>query len=81
MTGKGREVADLMERRGVSILCVQETRWKIMEMVVPGRRKKGRPRRRWMDLVREDMERVGTTQVDKVDRVKWRLLSRCGDPE
>ena len=28
MTGKGREVVDLMERRGVDILCVQETRWK-----------------------------------------------------
>ena len=28
MTGKGREVADLMERRGANILCVQETRWK-----------------------------------------------------
>ena len=28
MTGKGREVADLMERRGVDIPCVQETRWK-----------------------------------------------------
>ena len=28
MTGKGKEVADLMERRGVDILCVQETRWK-----------------------------------------------------
>ena len=26
MTGKGRKVADLMERRGVDILCVQETR-------------------------------------------------------
>ena len=28
MTGKGREVADLMEQNGVDILCVQETRWK-----------------------------------------------------
>ena len=28
MTGKGREVEDLMERKGVDILCVQETRWK-----------------------------------------------------
>ena len=28
MTGKGREVADLMERRRVDIPCVQETRWK-----------------------------------------------------
>ncbi|KAK3517204.1 hypothetical protein QTP70_001065, partial [Hemibagrus guttatus] len=28
MTGKGRELADMMERRKVNILCVQETRWK-----------------------------------------------------
>ncbi|KAK3553990.1 hypothetical protein QTP70_019031 [Hemibagrus guttatus] len=27
-TGKGRELADMMERRKVDILCVQETRWK-----------------------------------------------------
>ncbi|MCJ8749471.1 hypothetical protein PDJAM_G00176620 [Pangasius djambal] len=28
MTGKGRELADMMERRTVDILCVQETKWK-----------------------------------------------------
>ena len=28
VTGKGREVADRMEQRGVDILCMQETRWK-----------------------------------------------------
>ena len=28
MTGNGREVVDLMERRGTGILCMQETRWK-----------------------------------------------------
>ncbi|MCI4379298.1 hypothetical protein PGIGA_G00226350 [Pangasianodon gigas] len=28
MTGKCRELADMMERRKVDILCVQETRWK-----------------------------------------------------
>ncbi|KAK3517034.1 hypothetical protein QTP70_032526, partial [Hemibagrus guttatus] len=28
MTGKGRELADMMERRKVDILCVQKTRWK-----------------------------------------------------
>ena len=28
MTSKGREMGDLMERRGVDILCVRETRWK-----------------------------------------------------
>ena len=28
MTGKGRELADMMERRNVDILCLQETKWK-----------------------------------------------------
>ena len=54
---------------------------RMMEMTVPGRRKRVKPRRRWMDLVREDMERVGAREGDEVDRVKWRLLSCCGDPE
>ena len=53
----------------------------MMEMAVPGRRKRGRPRKRWMDLAREDMERVGAKEGDEVDREKWKILSRCGDPE
>ena len=28
MTGKSREIVDLMERRNMDVLCVQETRWK-----------------------------------------------------
>ena len=28
MTGKGREIAEVMERRDVKGLCVPETRWK-----------------------------------------------------
>ena len=28
MTGRGREIVDLMERRKIRILCVQETKWK-----------------------------------------------------
>ena len=34
----------------------------MMEMAVPGRRKRGRPRRRWMDWMREDFERVGAKE-------------------
>ena len=56
-------------------------RKRMMEMAVPGRRKRRRPRRRWMDLAREGMERVGAKEGDKVDRVNWKILSRCGDPE
>ena len=28
MTGRGRELADMMERRNADILCLQETNWK-----------------------------------------------------
>ena len=44
---------------------------RMMEMAVPGRRKRGRPRRIWMDLTRQDMERVGAKKEDEVDRDKW----------
>ena len=54
---------------------------RMLEMAVPGRRKRGRPRRRWMDLLSEDMRRVGAKEGDEMDRVRWRRLSRCGDPE
>ena len=56
-------------------------RKRMMEMAVPGRRKRRRPRRKWMDLAREDLERVGGREGDKIDRVKWKIFSRCGDPE
>ena len=54
---------------------------RMMEMAVPGRRKRGKPTRRWMDLAREDMERVRATEGDKVDQVKWRILSCCRNSE
>ena len=28
MTGRGRELADMMDRRNVDILCLQKTKWK-----------------------------------------------------
>ena len=51
----------------------------MMEMVVPGRRKRGRSRKRWMDLAREDMERVGAKKEDEVNWVKWKILLCFGD--
>ena len=54
---------------------------RMMEMAVPGRRKRGKPMKRWTDLAREDMERVGAKEGDEDDREKWKMLLRCGDPE
>ena len=34
-----------------------------------------------MDLAREDMERVGAKEGHEVDWDKWRIISRCDDPE
>ena len=53
----------------------------MMELAVPIRRKRGRPRRRWMDLAREDMERIGAKEGDEVDREKWKIPLRCSGPE
>ena len=53
----------------------------MIEMVIPSKRKRGRPKRRWMDLVREEMEMVGANEGDEVDQVIWRKLTRCDDPE
>ncbi|KAI5089279.1 hypothetical protein C0J45_20687 [Silurus meridionalis] len=53
---------------------------RMLKMEPPGRRKRGRPRRRFMDVVREDMQVVGVKEADVEDRVVWRRMVRCGDP-
>jgi hypothetical protein len=51
-----------------------------MRMELPGKRKRGRPKRRFMDVVKEDMKAIGVAEKDTLDRVKWRNRIRCGDP-
>ena len=41
---------------------------KMMEMEVPGKRKRGRPKRRFLDVVKEDMEKVGAKETDVEDK-------------
>ncbi|KAF7711996.1 hypothetical protein HF521_001007, partial [Silurus meridionalis] len=41
---------------------------RMLRMEPPGRRKRGRPRRRFMDVVREDMQVVGVKEADVEDR-------------
>ena len=49
-------------------------------MELPGKRKRGRPKRRFMDVVKEDMAEVEVTEEDTVDRNNWRRKIHCGDP-
>ena len=53
---------------------------RMLRMELPGKRKRGRPKRRFMDVVKEDMAEVEVTEEDTVDRNKWRRKIRCGDP-
>ena len=44
----------------------------VMEHEIPGKRKKGRPRKSWEECVKKDLERYGLRREDAYDRVKWR---------
>ena len=47
---------------------------KTLVMVPPGRRKRGRPKQRWMDCVNRDMRDIGTTKYEVHDRTSWRRI-------
>ena len=53
---------------------------KMMEMALPGKRKGGRPKRRFLDVVKKDMGKVGAKETDVEDRTVWRKMIRCGYP-
>ena len=37
---------------------------KMMELELPGKRKRGRPKKRFLDVVKEDMGKVGAKETD-----------------
>ncbi|KAK3552622.1 hypothetical protein QTP86_017898 [Hemibagrus guttatus] len=53
---------------------------RMLDMELPGRRQRGRPKRRYMDGINEDMKLVGASVEDAEDRDRWRKMIRCGDP-
>ena len=53
---------------------------KMMEMELPGKRRRGRPKRRFLDVVKEDMKEVGVKEMDIEDRKMWRMMIRRGHP-
>ena len=53
---------------------------KMMEMELPGKRRRGRPKKRLLDAVKKDMREVGVKETDVQDRKMWRMMIRCGHP-
>ena len=51
----------------------------IQQMKV-GKRKRGRPKRRWRDCVKEDMEEAGLQEADAHDRALWKDKSTPATP-
>ena len=51
----------------------------MLEMELPGRRPRGRPKRRWKRSERGHAV-VGVRIEDTENMVKWKTVIRCGDP-
>ena len=51
-----------------------------MRLEPPGRRPREKPKRRFMDVVKEDMNLDGVREEDAEDRVRWRKISCYRDP-
>ena len=47
-----------------------------MVMEVPGKRRGGRPKRRWLDTIKNDLSERELSGEDAHDRAKWRRLIR-----
>ena len=49
-------------------------------MKLHGRRKRGSPKRRWLDKVKDDIKEKGLSADDVYDRATWRSMSTSIDP-
>ena len=49
-------------------------------MKVQGRRKRGRPKRIWLDKVKDDIKEKGLSADDVCDGATWRHMSSYIDP-
>ena len=49
-------------------------------MIVQGRRKRGRPKRRWLDKVKDDIKEKGLLADEVYERATWRRMSSYIDP-
>ena len=51
----------------------------MMEMELPEKRKRGKPKRRFLDVVKEDIRKLGARNKDIGNRTLWRNIICCGN--
>ena len=64
-----------VQRRNSGLIGIR-----VIEMELPGARRRGRPKRRFMEAVREDMQVGGVREEDTENRLKWETIIRCVNP-
>ena len=52
----------------------------MMKIELTGKRKRGRSKRRFLDVVKEDMGEVGAKEKNVEHRAVWRKMIRSGYP-
>ena len=55
----------------------------MMDMAIPGRRRRGRPKLRWLDCVNRDMNEMNLNEIMALNRNDWRrkLRDHYSDPK
>ncbi len=55
---------------------------RMLDVDIPGKRRRGRPNLRWKDACKRDMTQAGLKEVNATNRAEWRkkLISYTGDP-
>ena len=52
---------------------------RVMELELPEKRKRGRLKRKFLDVMKEDIREVGAREKDIENRTLWRKIIRCGN--
>ena len=55
---------------------------RMLDVNIPGKRRRGRPNLRWKDACKRDMSEVGLKEDNTTNRAAWRnkIISYTGDP-
>ena len=74
-TNEAKTTAESIAVGNISkIIIFLDTKTKCMEHEVEGSRPRGRPKKTWKDVVREDCQACKLNKEDAMDRCKWRKV-------